>query len=241
MPSYAGTLENAKEISNWFVMDIGFSSSSKSCGIYIVENNTPKTPVDLPYGSMLREFERFAKNKTKIGIIIEAPLSLAFQKAKNLDKPTMNSGSPIARKQIEIEDETKYRYWYNGAGSMVTLATINFLHEIKNLLTDKEVHFYEGFVSFKKSPEQEKGKKSPHHHDAIALYDAISCLSTLPTSILETDNNTILGQDQNNENTRLIFTGNYVGITLENNTVPPVIKVGNIDKAESTSALHEHK
>lgn len=230
MPSYAGTLENAKEINDWFIMDIGFSSSSKSCGVCIIEHGTQTSLTDLPYGSMLRKFGGFTKDKKKIGIIIEAPLSLAFQKSINPDKPTINSGSPIARKQIEIEDKTKYRYWYNGAGSMVTLATIHFLHEIKNLLTDKEVHFYEGFVSFKKSPEQEDEKPS-HHHDAKALSEAITYLSNNPSKQF----GSILGEDQNAD---LIFTGNYVGIVLENNTVPPVIKIADINYPEKTSTLH---
>lgn len=235
MSSYAGTLETAKEISDWFIMDIGFSSNSKSCGVCIVEQDSLLIKDDFAYGAMLREFKRFVELKEKIGIIIEAPLSLAFQKAKNPDKPTLHSGSPIARKQIEIEDKTKYRYWYNGAGSMVTLSTIHFLYEIKNYIANKEVYFYEGFVSFKNSMENEK--KPTHCDDAEALYKGLLHLKNhLPSQPAY-----IIDGDQNSSNTNLVFTGDYVGITLANKLVPPVIKIADIANISTSTTLHEQQ
>lgn len=235
MPSYAGTLENAKGIKDWFIMDIGFSSSSKSCGVYTIDEYDNRFTEDLSYGEMLRKFQAFVNGKTKIGLIIEAPLSVAFnnQIAKKDNAPLKNNGNPYGRKGIEMI-ETVDRYWYKGTGAMVTLSTINFLHEIKDLIVNKEIHFYEGFVSFKSFKEDEK--QPTHSDDAIALYDALQYLLKNPPSkpypsILENQT----------ANATLQFIGDYVGITLANKTVPPVIKIQDIAKIPSSTTLHEQQ
>ena len=99
----AGTIEDVKEIDNWFVMDIGFSSDQKSCGVVKVENNTivktkdDKDGIELDYSAMIEQFIDFTKGKTKIGLIIEAPLSIAFSKGKS-----NSDGNPAGRGGIEI-------------------------------------------------------------------------------------------------------------------------------------------
>lgn len=107
MSWYSGTSQIAQNIENWFSVDIGYSEKSKSCGVYI---SSLQRGEDVSYDEMVKKFQNFLlSNKSqKVGLIIEAPLSIAF-----------NNGNPIGRKKVEKENSLT-RYWYNGAGATVT-------------------------------------------------------------------------------------------------------------------------
>jgi len=243
----AGTLKDVEKIDNWFVVDIGFSNSSKSCGVVTVENGEePKGLTDedgnIFYGALITKFQNFALGKSKIGLIIEAPLSVAF----NNTPKKVKHGNPIGRMGVEQEEENNLenekneksnRYWYVGAGATVSLATMNFLHQLKNLPHHEiDIHLFEGFVSFKSetSKEQKKSKKpkQPHWADARDLYYAIK---SVQDSAEESKTLSILNDKQNAD---LIFIGNYLDISIEGN-IPLVIKVSGVRRENPSYSFHE--
>lgn len=235
----AGTLEDVKKIENWFIVDIGFSNSSKSCGVVTVENGN--NPVGLNkdgniyYGALIQKFQDFAEAKIKIGLVIEAPLSIAFNNTPNKVK----NGNPVGRKGVEQEYSSSEeneniqssRYWYVGAGATVTLATINFLNQIK-VLSEKlpDIYLFEGLVSFKNPNES----KQSHWADARDLHFAIQ---SFKNSTAEAKPSHILNEDQRTH-TELKFIGTYLGINLENGTIPPVIKVSGVNSENPLYSFH---
>jgi hypothetical protein len=221
----AGTLNDVAIIDHWFVMDIGFAEDKKSCGVITVVNNGEPISCEADYAQMILEFKNFIQGKEAIGLIIEAPLSVAFTKT-SLD----TDGNPVGRRGIEIEKltKTKTRYWYVGAGAAVTLSALNFLQQIKNNVSSKtKIYIYEGLLSFK-NPE-----KQSHCDDARDLYRAIINLAEQ-----RPDEKSILGENQTSNNTNMKFIGDYVGIHLKNGGMPAVIKVSNTD-GDSVHTFHQ--
>lgn len=236
----AGTFEDVQKIDNWFIVDIGFSNSSKSCGVVTVESgNAPAGLSDkdgnIYYGALIKKFQDFAEAKIKIGLVIEAPLSIAF----NNTPDKVRNGNPVGRKEIEQENSSSEkeeniqssRYWYVGAGATVTLATINFLNQIK-VLSEKlpDIYLYEGLVSFKNPNES----KQSHWADASDLHDAIQYFKKLST---EPKPSHILDEEQR-DHVDLKFIGTYLGINLENGTIPPVIKVSGVNSKKPLYSFH---
>jgi hypothetical protein len=214
----AGSLEDVKKIDNWFIVDIGFSNNKESCGIVTVKSNGEHTKDEIHYGAMVEKIQEFVgeiKEGKSIGLIIEAPLSIAF----NNTPGKVKDGNPVGRKGIE-KDDTSTRYWYVGAGAAVTLATINFLHKIKHEIGSKNVYLFEGLVSFKTDTKKELS----HQRDALALYAATQRLS----------NKTIEKQEE----TIIMFIGDYLDISL-GGRIPSVIKVSGINDEIPTYSFHE--
>lgn len=229
MPWLAGTPEMMQSIHDWFIVDIGFSGSGNSCGVYIVKRDKEVFKKDLTYASLIKKFNEFIEHTDKVGLIIEAPLSVAF-----------NNRNPAGRNAIEIEkigEKTKRHYWYTYPGNLVTLAVIDFLYRVKEQITEnKNIFLYEGFVSFKQMPDDlqstlsTKQSKKPHCEDSEALYKAVQLSQQTtefnPTPIVDS------------KNVELMFVGNYIGITLANETIPSVIKIADIADVSSSTTLH---
>lgn len=137
----------------WIILDIGFSNKSESCGLVFGDAE----PFETTYGEaaiILRE--EILKSKTPVNLVIEAPLSVAFD-AK---------GNPKARKPEKLSKKT--RYWYTGPGVPVMVASMYLLQHLNSIKNNIEIRLFEGFVSFKK-----RGKKSDHKKDVLMLREAI--------------------------------------------------------------------
>ncbi|HEY9162855.1 MAG TPA: hypothetical protein VIS94_17395 [Desulfomonilia bacterium] len=152
-----GQKKDIKEIELWFSIDMGFSTKNKTCGIFYPEGKKE----NIIYGNLFDEFKSFAKEeKNKIGLIIEAPLSYYLDE----------KGNPKGREKPKEKDGEKTRYWYTGSGSSVLIAALMLLKKIHDHKDDKKiVYLYEGFLSFKGRPDNEK--KSNHYDDAEKLYE----------------------------------------------------------------------
>ncbi|WP_415406788.1 hypothetical protein ACLHDG_13620 [Sulfurovum sp. CS9] len=196
-----------KKIHNWFIVDVGYSNSRKSCGVVIVRNNEVIEKKDIVFSGMKEKFQKFYDKceNEKIGLILEAPLSMAFDKNKN----------PLGRKELEKEEGVT-RYWYYGAGATVTLGALEFINRIKNILTCN-IYLFEGFVSFKKN-ENENRKKDEHWKDAMLLYKSIKNNKLHEENIVPKDGE------------RYIFIGDY--LNLEINGIPPIVKISKENKKE---------
>lgn len=118
----------------WVFVDMGFSKNSKSCGIAIGECE----PYVVRYGDLGPRIAcELSKGSPPLNLLIEAPLSVAFN----------NRGNPTGRK---IEKRRRYtRYWYVGAGAATLLATTHLLRRLHEMHPAREIRLFEGFASFK--------------------------------------------------------------------------------------------
>ena len=145
-----GVREQARRDSGqWVFVDIGFSGSSKSCGIAIGDSQ----PRDLRYSDMVSRIAReLEAGASPVNLLIEAPLSVAFNA----------SGNPTGRTIEKKGRQT--RYWYVGAGAAMLLATTHLLRCLNDMRPSREVRLFEGFASFKS-----RGRRSSHADDVSNL------------------------------------------------------------------------
>jgi len=136
----------------WLILDIGFSNTKKSCGYILGESD----PEQMQFGEAIARVVNIAKNSTSLNLVIEAPLSVAFDK----------SGNPKTR-SIDKKDGQN-RLWYVGPGCAVMVATMYLLRKLYDSCLSAEVKLFEGFVSFKS-----RETRSSHSDDVSCLRDGI--------------------------------------------------------------------
>ena len=139
----------ASQIQDWYALDIGFSSSKQSSGVYRTDKEEPQLKF---YGELFEDIIDFVKKSTRAGLIIEAPLSCSFN----------SKGNPCGR-SFE-KQRTKTRYWFAGLGCAVMSAALFLLHKLHGDPDASEIVLFEGFISFKENPTR-------HEHDALTLYE----------------------------------------------------------------------
>jgi hypothetical protein len=123
---------------NWVFLDIGFSAKARSSGLLIADGE-PKCFQFADATRQIIEYVRLAKTTTSL--VIEAPLSVCFNK----------SGNPTGRRieKERIGDKTKTRYWYSGLGCSVMVAATYLIRAFSEGAPDRHVRLFEGFVSYK--------------------------------------------------------------------------------------------
>ena len=147
---FAGTTSDTNRYSGeWVFVDIGFAGKSKSCGL-LVGDGKPEVVSFADLCSKLLEIVGCDSNR--LNLLIEAPLSVAFNEHGN---PT---GRTIERRGSQT------RYWYVGLGCSVLVAATYLLREIDKNVGDREVRLFEGFAPFK-----EKSVRSSHSRDVLDL------------------------------------------------------------------------
>ena len=151
----AGSLEMLSPHANdWIFVDIGFSKDNRSCGIAIGDSK----PRVIHYGDLFREIKiaiELEKDKSFVDVLIEAPLSAAFNVR----------GNPTGR-SFEKRNAA-HRYWYENAGAATLLATMYLLQKIHRKAFPTEIRLFEGFASFKQTTES-----SSHESDVSILRSA---------------------------------------------------------------------
>ena len=151
----------------WIFLDVGFSSSLRSCGFACGEEE----PRDLRFGDARREIlECVAKSDSTINLLIEAPLSVCFD----------SKGNPKGRR-VEREGG-KIRYWYSGPGCSVMVAAMYLIRDIDRTYPDAHVRLFEGFVSYK-----ERNSRSSHADDVRQLRDVVKNPIRFSNCILSPD------------------------------------------------------
>lgn len=112
------------------VIDIGYSKSSKSCGL-----KTALQCISLTFGDAIKETAKQINDNACSLLVIEAPLSMFHNK----------SGNPEIRGEFE-----KGRAWYHGAGASTLLAAQRFIQQLQAFIPDdRELYLAEAFLSFK--------------------------------------------------------------------------------------------
>ena len=138
----------------WLFVDLGFAAESRSCGVLTDEGN----PEVVRFGELVNLVVREATQSvsTPLNLLIEAPLSVTFNK----------NGNPTGR-SFEKQG-AKTRYWYLQAGAVVTIAAGHLLRALVRSGIQREVRLFAGFVSFKSSK-----TKSSHTRDVLKLREAV--------------------------------------------------------------------
>ncbi|MFC2071451.1 hypothetical protein ACFLUU_01855 [Chloroflexota bacterium] len=150
---YSGKVEDISWPSGaWLILDIGFSNSQKSCGILLGDEEVRC----LTFNEAINEVIRIVNSLPLLNLVIEAPLSVAFDKY----------GNPKVRRIDKKGGQS--RPWYVGAGCTVMVAAMYLVRTLYDLNPSAEVRLFEGFVSFKR-----KGNRSSHSEDVGCLRNAI--------------------------------------------------------------------
>jgi hypothetical protein len=124
---------------NWIFWDVGFATERKSSGLLIGDEE----PKCLRFADATRQIvEHVTRAESPTGLVIEAPLSVCFNKHGN---PTGRS----VEKERTMEGQTKTRYWYMGLGCSVTVLAMYLMRAIAEASPKNPVRLFEGFVSFK--------------------------------------------------------------------------------------------
>ena len=165
----AGTKDDInKDSGQWMIVDIGFSSTDPSCGVWTDTGTEEQEPYVVTFGELVEWVTKEARredNTRTLNLLIEAPLSVAFQQDNN--NPT--------RRSCDIQGE-KHRDWYVNAGGTTLIAAGNLLWELNNCKRVREVRLFEGLVSFKNKedqPESKKERTEEHKKDVMKLKNAV--------------------------------------------------------------------
>ena len=153
----AGNTNEVKAASGeWAFVDMGFAREARSCGLLIGNDSDTNNPdaEELTFSDLLSRISTLTSQSSRrqLNLLIEAPLSVAFDAHGN---PT---GRTVERRG------SRTRYWYVGLGCTVLVATTYLLRHVVDVGTRREVHLFEGFVSFKP-----KGVRSSHSGDVKRL------------------------------------------------------------------------
>ena len=145
----AGSVAEATwDSGEWAFVDIGFSSSKKSCGLLLPDKDR-RADCELTFADLQAAVLDFIGcGQGPINLLIEAPLSVAFR-----------NGNPVGRSFESKKGQTP-RYWYSGVGPTVLTATTYLLRSIHDSVPHREIRLFEGFASFKP-----RGGKSDHYQD----------------------------------------------------------------------------
>ena len=157
--------ELRKDGIDWLFVDVGFSSKNKTCGVLKGEGR----PELSTFGKLVELAVQEARTGTDsrtLNMLLEAPLSVAFTK----------DGNPAGR-SVERHNG-RHRYWYEGAGASLIVATGHLLRAVNDCGIQRDVRLFEGFVSFKR-----RGARSSHTDDVLALRKAAWDTSPPPGSV----------------------------------------------------------
>lgn len=181
----------------WLILDIGFSNSQKSCGILLGDEEAKQ----LTFNEAVDEVIRIANSLPLLNLVVEAPLSVTFDK----------SGNPKGR-SMEKEGG-KNRLWYVGPGCAVLVAGMYLMRKLYDSHPSGDIKLFEGFASYKS-----KEAKSSHSKDVELLREAIKAAQTKSHHIIEPEE---IKTDPDDNIKSAFEVMNLVDIGI-----PPIIKVG---------------
>ena len=146
--------EVCKKSGDWMIVDLGFSSKNPTCGVWTSAGNARVAK----FGDTVDAVIRAAglTNSQPLNLLIEAPLSVAFDKR----------GNPTGRSCDYQGDES--REWFLKAGPMMIIAADRLLQKLQDNRIQRDVRLFEGFVSFKCKRKDCKGDTTPQIADELS-------------------------------------------------------------------------
>ena len=160
-----------KNSGQWLIVDIGFSSTARSCGVWdssADEENPARAVTFAELKSIVIEEAQKAGTQP-LNLLIEAPLSVAFQ-------PNGNPTRRLSDTWTDVDGETQRRDWYVNAGAVTLIAASYLLRALHGCQRQREVRLFEGFVSFKSAStghKSEADREKEHKRDVRLLKDAV--------------------------------------------------------------------
>ncbi|MEM6914648.1 MAG: hypothetical protein AAF511_11805 [Pseudomonadota bacterium] len=146
----------SRSADDWITIDLGFAGRQsngkvrRSTGLRIPEYQTAK---NVTYGEAIAEVLRTLRSAVKpINLMLEAPLSIAFDK----------KGNPAPRR-FEQRDKSA-RYWYLQGGAVTLIAAAQLIARLERA-EGPEVRLFEAFLTF-------KTQSQDHKDDADRMLDA---------------------------------------------------------------------
>lgn len=115
-------------------VDLGFSGTSRSCGVATFDGKRTLSPVKRTFSECVSEVADHVNHHGKCVLVVEAPLSACFNAR----------GNPCARGPFE--GMPKPRWWSLRAGATMALAAQHFLRFVQQRMGDGTLHLVEGFV-----------------------------------------------------------------------------------------------
>lgn len=147
------TTEASRTSGEWVFVDLGFAKAAKSCGLLVGDEK----PKEVSFSQLKTEMlEIVAADGKPLNLLIEAPLSVAFNE----------SGNPTGRLVERRENQT--RYWYVGLGCSVLVAATYLLRALHDVRPKRDIRLFEGLASFKP-----KGVRSSHSGDVLNLREIV--------------------------------------------------------------------
>ena len=156
------TTDINKDSGQWLIVDIGFSSTEPTCGVW----KGTGEPCVVKFGELVTLVAREVRraDPKPLNLLLEAPLSVAFQQ----------NGNPTRRSCDSCDG--KHRDWYVNAGATTLIAAGYLLRALDGCQRQRDVRLFEGFVSFKSSktrPTSKAAKITAHKEDVLRLKNAV--------------------------------------------------------------------
>jgi hypothetical protein len=164
----AGTTDEIRaDTGKWVIIDIGFANNARSCGL-LIDN---ERPVQVRFGEAVHRICTYLSvSSGPVNLLIEAPLSVAFDCHKN----------PKGR-SVEMQGR-RTRYWYINSGCVVMVAALYLVRKIVQENPDADVRLFEGFVSF-----HEQRNRANHCSDVVVLREVIDNPNKYSCAIVSSD------------------------------------------------------
>ena len=191
-----------KNSGQWLIVDIGFSSTKRSCGVWNDGGKPSVVRFDRLVELATREVQK--ANARPLNLLLEAPLSVAFNQ----------DGNPTRR--LCDSQGNKYRDWYVNAGATTLIAASYLLRALDGCQGERDVRLFEGFVSFKSSKDRpgNKGERiAAHKKDVLKLKYAV--WSGKNSKIFESE------ELRHNPDDRIESAFSF----LDKDLIPPVIRI----------------
>lgn len=115
-------------------VDLGFSGTSRSCGVASVDDAGTRNLVRRTFSECVAEAATHVHRYGECVLVVEAPLSACFD----------GRGNPCARGSFEASP--KPRWWSLRAGATMALAAQHFLRFLEQRMDGGTLHLIEGFV-----------------------------------------------------------------------------------------------
>ena len=183
---------------NWLFLDVRFSTNRPSSGLLISDCK----PTCIQFGEAIRRIIDHVKHvKSPTSLVIEAPLSVCFNK----------NGNPTGRliEKESLNGKTTTRYWHSGLGCSVMVAAMYLIRGLSEAVGASEVRLFEGFVSYK-----DRSIKTDHQADVELLREVVKDPKHFADCIVRADS--LCGPGN-----RIVSAFKVCGVDCR---IPPVIK-----------------
>lgn len=201
--SVIGNYEAEKDPNEWMIIDIGFSIKNRSSGVWTATNGAKAVSFGDLVNLLSKEFQR--REPADLNLVIEAPLSIAFQE----------NGNPTMRTCDRVPGKSQPRPYFTNAGATTFIAAQMLFRELRHCEVRRTVRLFEGFLSFKSSNDESRPKgEASHIEDVLKIKEAIwtgrDCKIFAPEMLPQSS-------DHRMESAAFPF--------VDRNLIPPVIRI----------------